>query len=307
MNIDTKNMETFIQVAELCSFTKAAKKLDYSQSTVSFQIRQLEEMLNVRLLERINHTVALTEAGRKVLNYAHRLEQLTVDMEKELRPQPSVSGHVRMALADSLACWILREHYENFRAAYPGITLKMATASTEELFRMLNQNETDLVYTLDHHVYNSDYIIGAEERIQAHFVAAPGFLPFSFLTVPVRELITFPFLLTEKGMSYRRLMDEHLARFSLEVRPVLEFGSADLLCTLVTQGAGVSFLPDYVTEAALKSGRLVRLSVPEFKPELWRQLLYHKDKWVSPAMQTVIEYFSGLSPAHTDASDHMLL
>ena len=171
MNIDTKNMETFIQVAELCSFTKAAKKLGYSQSTVSFQIRQLEEMLNVRLLERINHTVALTEAGRKVLNYAHRLEQLTVDMEKELRPQPSVSGHVRMALADSLACWILREHYENFRAAYPGITLKMATASTEELFRMLNQNETDLVYTLDHHVYNSDYIIGAEERIQAHFVA----------------------------------------------------------------------------------------------------------------------------------------
>ena len=281
MNIDTKNMETFIQVAELCSFTKAAKKLGYSQSTVSFQIRQLEEMLNVRLLERINHTVALTEAGRKVLNYAHRLEQLTVDMEKELRPQPSVSGHVRMALADSLACWILREHYENFRAAYPGITLKMATASTEELFRMLNQNETDLVYTLDHHVYNSDYIIGAEERIQAHFVAAPGFLPFSSLTVPVRELITFPFLLTEKGMSYRRLMDEHLAR--------------------------VSFLPDYVTEAALKSGRLVRLSVPEFKPELWRQLLYHKDKWVSPAMQTVIEYFSGLSPAHTDASDHMLL
>ena len=136
MNIDTKNMETFIQVAELCSFTKAAKKLGYSQSTVSFQIRQLEEMLNVRLLERINHTVALTEAGRKVLNYAHRLEQLTVDMEKELRPQPSVSGHVRMALADSLACWILREHYENFRAAYPGITLKMATASTEELFRM---------------------------------------------------------------------------------------------------------------------------------------------------------------------------
>ena len=68
--------------------TKAAKKLGYSQSTVSFQIRQLEEMLNVRLLERINHTVALTEAGRKVLNYAHRLEQLTVDMEKELRPQP---------------------------------------------------------------------------------------------------------------------------------------------------------------------------------------------------------------------------
>ena len=95
MNIDTKNMETFIQVAELCSFTKAAKKLGYSQSTVSFQIRQLEEMLNVRLLERINHTVALTEAGRKVLNYAHRLEQLTVDKAAALCKRPCAHGSGR--------------------------------------------------------------------------------------------------------------------------------------------------------------------------------------------------------------------
>lgn len=79
MGVDMKNMETFIQVAELCSFTKAAKKLGYSQSTVSFQIRQLEEDLKVQLLERINHTVALTEAGRKVLDYAHQLDRLTMN------------------------------------------------------------------------------------------------------------------------------------------------------------------------------------------------------------------------------------
>ena len=58
--MDIKNISTFIQVTELCSFTKAAENLGYSQSTVSFQIRQLEQELGVKLLERINHTVSLT-------------------------------------------------------------------------------------------------------------------------------------------------------------------------------------------------------------------------------------------------------
>ena len=62
--MDTKNLDTFIQVAELGSFTKAAEKLGCSQSTVSFQIKQLENSLDIRLFERINHTVKITEQGR---------------------------------------------------------------------------------------------------------------------------------------------------------------------------------------------------------------------------------------------------
>lgn len=65
--MDIKNLATFIQAAEMNSFTKAAQKLGYSQSTVSFQIKQLEEELNVRLFERISHTVALTEEGHELL------------------------------------------------------------------------------------------------------------------------------------------------------------------------------------------------------------------------------------------------
>ena len=63
--MDIKNLTTFIYVAELNSFTKAAEKLGFSQSTVSFQIRQLERELNSQLFERVNHTIALTEKGRE--------------------------------------------------------------------------------------------------------------------------------------------------------------------------------------------------------------------------------------------------
>ena len=67
--MELKNLETFIQVAELSSFTKAADKLGYSQSTISFQIKQLETSLDTQLFERINHTVTLTQRGKEILLY----------------------------------------------------------------------------------------------------------------------------------------------------------------------------------------------------------------------------------------------
>ena len=99
-----------------------------------------------------------------------------------------------------------------------------------------------------------------------------------------------PFILTEKGMSYRRLLDEQLAQRSLEVNPVLEIGNPHLICQLVQQGAGVSFLPDFVTEKAVEAGALVYLDVPGIQVSIWKQLLHHRDKWISPQMNAVLQY-----------------
>ena len=91
-------------------------------------------------------------------------------------------------------------------------------------------------------------------------------------------------------MSYRRLFDEWLAQQSLEIHPVLEMGSADQLCSLVAENLGVSLLPDYVTEQAVTEGRVVRLDLPDCPVKLWKQLLYRKDKWVSPPMEAIMEH-----------------
>ena len=75
--MEIKNLVTFLRVAELSSFTKAAQVLDYSRSTISFQIKQLETELNCLLFERINHTLLLTAEGRELLDYAKQFCQLT--------------------------------------------------------------------------------------------------------------------------------------------------------------------------------------------------------------------------------------
>lgn len=287
--MDVKNLRTFIHVAELSSFTKAAAVLGYSQSTISFQIRQLETELNARLLDRINHTVVLTQRGREVLEYAHRISRLAQELEEGTQKEKAVRGHVRLALADSLCDSLLREKFPDFRRQYPEVTLKIIPAGTEEMFRLLNHNEADAILTLDNHIYNADYVIVREERVGVHFVAAPD-CPLCRERAAAEALLQYPFILTEKGMSYRRLMDERLAELSLEIRPVLEVGSVRLICSLVEQGAGIAFLPDFVTERAVKAGRLVRLNVEQVEIEVWKQLLYHRDKWVSPQMESLLAY-----------------
>lgn len=294
MVLDIKNLRTFIHVAELNSFTKAAAMLGYSQSTVSFQIRQLETELNTQLFDRINHTVVLTERGREVLKYAHKISRLSQELKENIQKEKAVRGHVRLALADSLCGSLLNGRFLGFRNQYPEVTLKIIQAGTEEMFRLLDHNEVDAILTLDNHIYNADYVIVREESVGVHFVAKPDFLPGGQRKMQVEELVHYPFVLTEKGMSYRRLMDERLAELSLEVQPVLEVGSVGLICSLVEQGAGIAFLPDYATKQAVRSGRLVRLDVENVEVIVWKQLLYHRDKWISPQIEALLQYCANI-------------
>lgn len=291
--MDIRSLNTFIQVAETGSFTKAGELLGYAQPTVSVQIKQLETELQAKLFDRIGHTVRLTAKGRDILPYAQRVCLMCQEMTHQSGSETTLSGTIRLATADSMSALLFSEGFVSFRERYPGISLKVTTAGTAELFRLLDHNEVDMVFTLDSHIYNSNYVTAAEEQVGVHFVIAAGHPLAQRECLDIRELLTQPFLLTEKGMSYRRLLDEALAQNSLEIRPIFEVSRAELLCELAEKGMGVTFLPDYVTQKAVSAGTLTRLSVPGYEPDLWKQLLYRRDKWVSPQMQAVISHFTG--------------
>ncbi len=290
--MDFKSLNTFIQVAELNSFTKAGEKLGYSQPTVSFQIKQLESELGVQLFERIGHTINLTDGGRQALAYAQEICRMSDKMIKGTSTDNQPKGCINLAMADSLCTPLIIQQFEDFRSKYPKVSLNIKTAGTDELFRLIDHNEVDIVCTLDNHIYSTNYIISNEEKVGLHFICSVNNPLAKLDNVTLEDLLTQPFLLTEKGMSYRRLLDETLAKESLEINPVLEIGSADTICKLVEKDIGVSFLPDYVTKSAVEKGNIVQLNVQNFNVELWKQLLYHRDKWVSQQMQAVLDYLS---------------
>ena len=287
-----RNLQTFVQVAETGNFTEAGETLGYSQPTISFQIKKLEQELGVQLFERIGHNVSLTIDGQKALAYAQQICHLSKVMLQASESESDISGTVRLAMADSLCSPLIVKQFSDFRTKYPNISLLVTTAGTGDLFRMLDHNDADVVCTLDAHIYNTSYVISAEEMVGAHVVCSVEHPLASQKSISLKSILNQPFLMTEKGMSYRRLFDEFLARHSLEIHPILEMGNADLICQLVAENAGVSFLPDYVSESLVQTGQIVRLEIEDFSCELWGQLIYRKDKWLSAPVQAVVNYFS---------------
>lgn len=290
--MDIRSLNTFIQVAELSSFTRAAEKLGYSQPTVSFQIKQLEQELGIQLFERIGHTVSLTADGRQALAHAQKICQLSKDMAMGAKLHDEPSGLVRIAMADSLCSPLVMRGFKTLQKLYPKIALKITTAGTDEMFRLLDHNEVDMVCTLDNHIYNTTYVINTEEQLSVHFVCAANNPLVSKGEIHIEDLLNEPFILTEKGMSYRRLLDEYLAASSIEITPILELGNADIICKLVSDDIGISLLPDYVTESAVKNNSIIRLNVNDINVELWKQVLYHRDKWMSQPMSIVMDHLS---------------
>ena len=287
--MDIKNLTTFLHVAEQGSFSRAAEYLGYSQPTVSVQIRQLEQQLGARLFDRIGHAVRLTDRGRHLLPYAQQICQLCQQMASTDPSGTQTDCLIRLATSDSLCVCLFDNNFSAFRALHPNIRLKLITAGTDEMFRLLDHNQVDLVCTLDSHIYNTNYVIAGERQIGVHFVVSTDNPLSEKEHLSVDDLLSQSVLVTEENMSYRRQLDEWLAERSVQFSPALETGRTDLLCSLVEQNLGISFLPDYVTQQAVAAGRIRRLTLEDFQPALWQQLLYHREKWVSPAMQAVTE------------------
>lgn len=288
--MELKNLITFIYVTELGSFTKAAKQLGYSQSTVSFQIKQLEEELGCLLFERINHTITLTDRGHNLVSYAHQIRALTDDFKESLEEEKEYSGHIHIVTPDSVCEEMMYSNYIDFHKKYPFISIKFTTGDSAVMLDMLDHNEADIIITLDDHLYNKDYIIAKEERLSMHFVANANSKFAGDKGLSIKDIINEPFILTEYGQGYRRIFDRELAKKLLEITPVLEIGRTDIITSMVAQSNMISCLPDFVTKPLIDSGVLCYLDVCDVNIDIWKQLIYHKNKWISKSLKAFIDY-----------------
>lgn len=285
-----RNLITFIHVAELGSFTKAAEQLGYSQSTISFQIKQLEEELDCLLFERINHTITLTERGQELVSYAHQIRDLTDEFKEKPSKGDQLSGHIHIVTPDSICEEMVTARYFDFHSKYPLISIRFSTADTSAMFEMLDRNEADLIITLDCHAYHKDYIIAKEEPLSMHFVTNSHSKFVGQKQLSIRDIANEPFVLTEYGQGYRRAFDSELAKRSIDITPVLEIGRTDMIASVLAKSDMISYLPDFVTKPLVDAGVLCYLDVCDMNIEIWKQLIYHKNKWLSKSLKALIAY-----------------
>ena len=289
--MDIHVLKTFIAVCEYSGFSAAAEKLGYTQSTVSSQIRQLEKELNTSLFDRLYHKIRLTSDGAIVLKYARNMVEANEKMLSEIRQPACITGTIRLAMSSSVCNRYFKDDFLRFRKQFPAIHLIVSEHGTEEMFYMLQKNETDLVFTLDSHIYDSEYVICAEREEPVHFIAAADHPILQQPELFLQALCGEEFVLTERNMSYRNMLNGELAARSIEIQSVLEIGNPLQICEIVRNSRLISFLPDFISEEYVRSGQLKILDVADCSVKVWTQLLIHKNKWHSAALNAFINFY----------------
>ena len=210
---------------------------------------------------------------------------------EKINSPKQLKGSIRFVAPDSVCEDMLLNNYGEFRRKYPMIDLKFTNADTQVMFEMLDSNEADAVITLDNHVYQKDYIIAKEQHIEMQFVANANSSFAKKKKLSINDIADQPFVLTEKGMGYRKFFDKEIAKKSIDITPVLEIGRTDIIIKLLEENEDcIAYMPDFASEEKVKEGKLVYLDVCDMKTDIWKQLIYHKNKWLSNSMKAFLEF-----------------
>ena len=295
--MELRNITTFLKVAELGSFSKAAEKLGYSQSNVSFQIQQLENELGARLFERIGRKIEITPQGRSFLFYANEINKMTVQAVDEVRNSAgpgcaSPRGQLRIGSIESIATGILPCLLTEFHRRFPYIQVTVFTENKNILIDRVNNNQIDMFFDLNTPSVIQNMIRRELRREEIIFICSPDMMvtgSSGALFVPINELCSMPFVLTEYGEGYRRELDAVLTGRGYSIDPVIEFGNPETIIQLVEAGIGMSFLPHFCAAKHIEDGHLVRVET-DIEPIYMRsQMFYHKNKWITPVMQAFFD------------------
>ncbi|WP_168193816.1 LysR family transcriptional regulator [Lysinibacillus sp. SGAir0095] len=291
--MEFRNIITFLCVAEIGSFTGAASQLGYVQSTVTIQIKQLEEELGTVLFNRIGKRVELTANGQSFMHYANQL--VTISEQAKLigkRPE-KMEGNLHIGILESLLIWVLSEKLPQYYSLFPLIKVQTRTAPSNELFQMLKQNKLDMVYFLGKKMYSNDFVCAWSEPVRIVFVTHPDNPFANKKNVLLRELVEQPFILTENTGFYRSILEETAMQQGFTIQPLFVIDNTSAIIKLLKKGLGISFLPEYAVKESLNNNELVTIDVVDCSIQLWSQLFYHKDKWLAPQMESFIELIKG--------------
>lgn len=286
--MEIRQLHSFIKIVELQSFSKAAEALGYTQAAVTIQIRQLELEFNTRFFDRVGRHVELTPPGRKFLMYANEILRKVDDVHAMLGNAVVKDHRLRVGTLESLLSFKLPKVVSYFYKHYPTVALEIRSGTPKELNEMLDHNQIDLAYYIDQKVYGQNWEKTLEEPEAVVFVASKDVKLPEKEEYLLAELLNQPFFLTEKDSNYRYALEQELASRHLGIRPFFETRNPDVIIELIKENQALSFLPRYAVEESLNDGSLRLLKVQDFEMQMYRQLFYHKDKWITEEMKNFI-------------------
>lgn len=287
--MEIRNLRTYIEVCEKNSFTKAAQQMGYTQSTVTAQIKQLEEELGGSLFDRNGKHIQLNAMGEELLTYANRIVSLEEEAKNRFLDSDTPKGILRIGVIESVGAYLLPNILRTYMQNYPLVNIEVRTGTTREIMQMLCQSQIDLMLTLDDRVTSPDWICALEKQEEIVFLCHPGH-PFAIRKeVPLSEVACENMLLTERKCNYRQTYEHICNTQGLCQKSCLEIGSTNTILDFIRNDLGLSLLPAFTAQGHLAAGLLSTFAVQDVQIEMLIQLIYRKSKYCSPAMKAFIQ------------------
>ena len=286
--MEIRQLQTFVQAAQLESFSKTAEMLGYSQSAITVQMRLLETELNTRLFDRMGKKVVLTPQGREFLKSANKILYEVNKASKSMNDDRELTNPLHVGTIESLCTAKFPRILSEFHSLHPRVNLQITIDSPEKLIRMMDHNELDLIYILDTPRWDENWVKVMELAEPVVFVASAASKFAGKEKMVLDDILQEPFFLTEKHANYRQALDQQLALRRQFISPVLEISDTAFIIRMLELNQGLSFLPYFAVEQDIYKHRITTLDIKDIHISMYRQIFYHKNKFRTREMEEFI-------------------
>lgn len=284
--MDLRQLEYLVAVDDHGSFTSAARAMHVAQPSLSHGIRGLETELGVELFVRLGRTIAVTAAGREVIQAARHVLRDVADLTVAAAAVSSLTtGTLDVVALPTLAVDPLASLIGRFRSAHPGVIVRVhEPEDASDVERSVRAGHAELGLT--DITTGGSGLIRIELFRQEIVVVLPPDSDVDDGPLSPRSLAQLPLIVTPVGTSTRRLLDRMLARDGLEPNVAVEINHREAIVPLVLAGAGAALLPAPLAAEAAARGAVAR----PLRPALSRRVgMLHRTGRLSPAARAMVE------------------
>lgn len=293
-----KHLKIFITVYQEMSITHAAEKLHMTQPAVTRSIQEIENYYGVSLFERMNHRLYKTESGNRLYAGALHIVDSFEDLEKEMSDW-NESGILNVGGNVTLGNTFLPAAASSFQKEYPKLQLKITISNSAFLQQALLNNQLDIAL-IEGNV-SSEYLFTellSENRL---LLILPKNHPLNEADkIYLKDLSRCPLLLRETGSSSRAFLDHIFAFHGITIAPMWESMSTQAIIKAVTNGLGISILPEPLVAEPVRSGLVTARTVEDESFMRKNYIVWHQQKRLNKSIRAFINICHSLVDAQLE-------
>ena len=295
--MDFDQLETFLEVARLSSFSRAAERRFRTQPAISSQIRSIEEEVGAKLLDRGGGRVTLTSAGIVFKKFAEELLESRRCMMATVADTHRVPrGEIVVSANEGTCLHILPEVFAQFKREYPAVAVSVKRSERGRILEDILDNSCDFgVVSMP--VKDKRFTVVPIHRDELVVITAPGHHLAGHKSATLADVCEYPLLLPKIGRT-RDALNALFEERKLQPTISMELDSSELLKRFVAANVGVGFMPRSNVAEDLHAKTLAGLSLADAVIQRDLALVYRKDKALSRAAQAFIDIAVKLKAAN---------